>query len=118
MRLVRQGKNQCGQACIAMLANVSLKFAIVAIDKRGQTTTRDLRRGLEFFGVGCGNRLTRVKRGRALPPTCILALKGDGWKHWVVWHNQKYYDPAGGVFRKRPRSWGDARITSYLTISI
>ncbi len=92
----------CGQCCVAMAANVSLKEAKQAIGKRASTNTKVLIKGLKALGVRCSSgRLKPIFGNMAkLPLTAILKIKIrgrlSGW-HWVLKHENKIYDPSNGV---------------------
>ena len=116
MKLVRQPKESslCGQACIATVCGVTLEEAIMLTRKRGGTRTLHLKRALHAMSIPHGNRRVRgfPKEGSAI----LWFQHSDGDAHWVVWHNNKYYDPAAGVFRNVPKHLHEARVTSHLPI--
>jgi hypothetical protein len=116
MRYVKQpmGSNVCGQACVAMLADITLDEAIVATGRRGKTRTKDIKAGLTVCGILHGTR-----RIRGMAPKGVKAMlfwTGDKGCHWTVWHKNKHYDPVAGVYRKVPRWLEGSRVTSYLPI--
>ena len=117
MKLVRQPTDSklCGQACVATICNISLEEAIMLVRKQGATRTRDLKRCLHAMGVPHGSR--RI-RGMPKEGSALLFWTGDTGCHWTVWHNQKHYDPAAGVFRKTPKHLECAKVTSHLPIEI
>lgn len=118
MKLVRQPKNSnlCGQACVATLAGISLRDSIDIFRTKGRTTTKKVRQALRQMGIGSSPRL---KRGFPKCPTAILKfVHPDGNAHWVVWHQNKYYDPVAGVFKKPPKYLSESRITSHLPINL
>lgn len=111
------GSSLCGQACVAMIANITLEESIAIFGKRGETETRELVAVLRKLGISCGDKLIRMKKGIDPPPCCIMVLHFEGvpmrhW-HWVVYHKGWYYDPAEGVAKGYVPS---VRITSYLPI--
>ncbi len=128
----QRSKTDCGVASLAMLCNVTYEEAKAVIqwerrNSRG-TTTRMLRAGALKLGYITEstpqNRLKTIKFpdvwvGKTvggeiwnfIPPNSLVKLPGmRGW-HWVVWKNDRIYDPARGVFR--PRRY-DKIPTSYM----
>jgi hypothetical protein len=109
------GKNQCGQVAVAVIAGITLKNSIKLIGKKGCTATKDLAKALRLLGYKCPNRLQRK-------PKPILGLghlryPGETRSHWVTLDGDKIYDgiygtPDGKVHWKK-----DWKITSYLPIS-
>src|ERR1035437_8529670 len=102
------GSSLCGQACVAMVADVSLAEAVQLIGKRGHsgTRTRDLVKALRSLGVGCADKLKRVSRVRPVyPRRAILAVAKYAWVsdgtreqrkcHWMVTWDGVVYDPGG-----------------------
>lgn len=117
MELVRQKPqtNQCGQACLATIAGVTLEEAIAAVGKTGLTRTRDILYGASRLGLKGAARMKRL--GENWPEgTAMMRVVNGRRSHWIVWDGRKILDPAAGTFRKLPRylQEGEARITSYL----
>jgi len=116
MIFVRQPKNsnQCGQACIAMLGNISLDDACLLTGTRGATRTKHLSKALTDLNI---SHAPRRRRGIPTETALLYVQSKDRTKaHWVLWHNKKYYDPAAGVFRKLPVHLEEADMTSYLEV--
>ena len=123
MKIVRQpeGSHQCGQACVAMAASVSLKRAVEAVGHSHATPTRDLIPALRKLGVDCADKLLRISRRRPnLPPRAIVAIhrpavagerRKAGW-HWLLTWDGKIFDPAG----RYPEGFENWRMTSYLEL--
>lgn len=119
MQLVRQGRNQCGQACVAMVLGVSLEKAVMLVGRKGLTSTRHLVQAIRSVGGSCGSHLVRMAKGRELPETAILLFNHpSGRSHWVVWHRKKFYDPHAGIFRNIPNYLQDSKLTSFLEIDL
>jgi|SRR5665213_1220751 len=122
MKIVRQpeGSHQCGQACVAMAAGVSLKRSIKAVGHERSTHTSDLIRGLRALGVECADKLVRICRRRPhFPPRAIIAIhrpavKGERREagHWMVAWDGEIIDPAG----RYPDGFQNWKMTSYLEI--
>ncbi len=126
MQLVRQpeGSNLCGQACVAMIAGITLQAArdLIYVDEDGGTHTKHLIKALRASGVECDDKLKRVSRKRPmLPARCIVAIHGPVCKsykrtrwHWMVSWDGVIYDPDGCW----PELYKDWRVTSYLEIKV
>jgi hypothetical protein len=116
MRLVRQpnGSSLCGQCCVAMVANVTLKEACAAVghEKKRGTTTPEIVAALRKLGVHCADRLKRTAKHRTIPRRAIIATyskRGSG--HWMLAWDGEVFDPEGCY--PNYEGWG---ITSYLEI--
>ena len=103
MELVVQppGSTLCGQACVAMVAGVPLKKGIKAVGHEYATTLYAIRNGLKKFGFEPAEKCAAFgRRLDKLPETCLLKLtwpkKNLG--HWVAYHQEQVYDPAGHVY--------------------
>ena len=114
--------NQCGQAIIAMLGNISINEAIKIMGTAGLTRTKHLIDALKILGLKAGSeKLLRIPRGWVKPKLCIVHIGfGDRWKkHWTLWNGYEdcYYDPAIEVKIIEPfYEDGGARKLSYLEI--
>jgi hypothetical protein len=117
MKHVRQpeGSSLCGQACIAMAADVSLDRAVEAVghSKPRGTYTSEVIAALRLLGVGCADRLRRVSRQKpVLPARAMLHINNDGGRsHWMLTWDGVIYDP-----EDRWPDYTGWRITSYLEI--
>lgn len=116
--LVRQPNNSnlCGQACVAMIAGISLSESIMLFNSRGETFTRQLYNALRKRGISCSDKAVRIKNNNK-PKLCIVLIHYAGCKdtHWCVWNNNKYYDPAYGIRKKLTKG---ERETSFIKINI
>ncbi len=119
--------NLCGQACVAMLLNISIDKAVELIQKRGSTQTKDISSVLNRNGFDCDSHLTRISKNRQRPELCILKLTLDGRHsgHWVLWNGETkmYHDPTFNIpipenmYNRWLRTRSDnLRITSFLEI--
>ncbi len=123
MEIVRQPpkSNQCGQACIAMLAGVTLERAVEVVGTSGKTRTRDIVPALATFGFFTEPKRTthRSREWNDLPSALLILHVTNGHsRHWIIYDGRKFYDPAAGVFRKPPKYLVEkgGRPTSYLTV--
>ena len=90
-RVIQTTAEDCGAACVAMLAGVSLKKAYNAVYGElsgGLTYTRDLRDALRQLGRRPASRLRplRTRRYQDIKGCALLKVnaRGTEW-HWVVW---------------------------------
>ena len=98
MKLVVQprGTNMSGQACVAMLLDVSLDQAVELVGHSRQVTTRELVRVLRAGGVKvAGKRVT--SRGYQ-PERCLLFAVTHGSRSsrsgtWMVQWDGEVFDP-------------------------
>ena len=109
--------NQCGQACVAALAEIPLSAAIAVVGTKGATTTRQIISALESLGFECGDSLIRNKAEEPLPKLCmcVMHFEDSRWGHWVIWDDGIFVDPARGTY---PVLLPKTRITSYLPIRV
>ena len=102
IQLVKQPVNSrcCGQACVAMLAGVTLNESVRIFGKRSTTTTKDVVAALRKLGIQCGDRAVRLGKGVWKSGRCMVVVHAKGDKkylHWVVYGDGRYYDPAAGI---------------------
>lgn len=85
----------CGQACVAMIAGITLDESIKVFRTKGGTRTSDVYRALTTLGIKCGDKLVRLKDGIQKPNICIVKLHFSDTKntHWTVWNHNHFYDP-------------------------
>lgn len=105
----------CGQACVAMLANVSVDEVIEVIQNDKGTGKKELAIALEHFGISCAKTMTKADNHTKLPNTCILKVLLPKYSHWVLYHKGKYYDPEFGLLDEL---YPKERIQSYWEIYI
>jgi len=131
----QESERGCGQACVAMIAELDFDTACDLVGHRRATRTRDLVTALRAVGVECADKLERVKKDTEWPNTCILKiwwLNKNGVRknhsHWMVYHDGLLHDPGsqwGPVSYEcfstsKPEGnatpYSNGRITSYLRI--
>ena len=103
----------CGQACVAMIAGVSVDDVIRVMDNDGSTGKKDIERALDHYGIGQAKTMTKADNDTPLPPVCILKVLLPGYSHWVLYHHGKYYDPEFGLLDEL---YPKAKIRSYLEL--
>lgn len=121
IRLVRQpnGSSLCGQACVAMVANITLEESIRRFGSRGGTYTRQLVEVLRDLGIETEDRLTRVTKSVRPADPSIVKISGDAdwrktrWTHWTVYHGGRFYDPSWGIVDGYPK---DIKMLSFLKV--
>lgn len=98
--------NLCGQACVAMICDISLARSVKAVGKASVTTGPDLAHALELFDIKSSPAMIRMggnqKPSRKsdyytkLPKRCIAKCRSVGFKgsHWVLIWDGTTYDPA------------------------
>ena len=91
----------CGQAVIAMLADVSVDEVISVMKNDKGTDTPLMREALKYYGLKTAKRL-RYTEDTILPECCILSLSLPGYGHWSLYYRGKYYDPEFGLSEKLP----------------
>jgi len=118
INLIRQpdNSNLCGQACVAMIAGISLDESIKLFNSRGKTGTKTLYYALRKRGISCSNKAVRIKNNNK-PKLCIVTIHYSGYKnkHFCIWNNNKYYDPSRGVRTKLDKF---ERETSFIKINL
>jgi ABC-type bacteriocin/lantibiotic exporter with double-glycine peptidase domain len=101
----------CGQACLAMVAGISLAKACKIIGNNRGTITKQLVKALKKLGFKCKNRL-KIGEPEYLAIVKEKSYDDTNW-HWVVYYNGNYYDPAKGINPKLSRN---TKYTSCLEI--
>lgn len=115
MKLIKQKtEHSCGQACVAMIAGITLKKSIDIFGNDKRTTTKQLKQAFEQLGIKTGKRRERISKNRKLPNLCIVSIKwsDNGKRHWSVCENGKFYDPYFGHVKK----YDNGKILSFLRI--
>lgn len=111
-----EGKKNCGVIAVAVIAEVPLEVAEVAVEKKGCTTTKDLARGLRRLGFDCPDRCQRKPRPQLGIGHLSDPKRKHGW-HWVVIDGDKIYDGISG-FPDGTVEWKKGwKLTSYLPVT-
>ena len=87
----------CGQACVAMIANVSVEDVIRVMNNDQATGKKDIERALDHYGIRQAKTMTKADNDTPLPPVCILKVLLPRYSHWVLFYHGKYYDPEFGL---------------------
>jgi len=95
----------CGQAVVAMLADVSVEEIIFVMQNDKGTATAEIRNALKYYGLKTvTNARLKYTDETRLPECCILSLKLPEYGHWSLYYKGKYYDPEFGVSDKLPEN--------------
>ena len=114
IQYIKQPTNeQCGQACVAMLAGVTVEEVVAVMNNAGGTGKKDIERALNHYGIRQVKTMTKADNASVLPRVCILKVLLPRYGHWVLYHDGKYYDPEFGLTEAL---YPKARIQSYLEI--
>ena len=103
----------CGQACIAMLANVSIDEVFKVMKTKGPTSGKMLTDALYHYKIRHNERFINYKKSPNLPELCIIDVKMPAYGHWVIYHKGVFYDPE---FGKLSDCHKDGRIVYFLEI--
>lgn len=116
IRYIRQPTEYlCGQACVAMIADVSVEDVIRVMNHDQATGKKDIERALAHYGIRQAKTMTKADNHTPLPPVCILKVLLPRYSHWVLYHHGKYYDPEFGLMDEL---YGKAKVQSYLELFV
>jgi len=102
-------KGLCGQATVAMLAEVSLDEVINLMGS--QCSLSKVIEALDYYGIPHSEKMVyRLKEDSILPKCCIINTTG----HLMVFYDGKYYDPSMGLLEE----FDISKITGFLEILI
>lgn len=105
----------CGQACVAMLADVTVEDVVSVMQNDKGTGKKDIEKALNYYGIGQAKTMTKADNFSVLPKVCILKVLLPKYSHWILYYDGKYYDPEFGLMEEL---YHKARIQSYLEIYI
>lgn len=104
----------CGQACIAMLAGVSIEETIKTMHTKGPTSIGQIIEALDFYGIEHAEKNKRIsKKNPRYTDVSILTVHMPKYTHWVLYYKGKFYDPEFGVLDE---CHPEGKITSFLEI--
>ncbi len=92
----------CGQACVAMLAGVTLAEVITVMDCREwQATMGRVISALNYYGIDHSHVIMYTEgRDAVLPKCCIMMERMGRYCHYLVHYNGKFYDSNLGVMEE------------------
>lgn len=105
----------CGQACVAMLAGVTVEEVVSVMKNDKGTGKKDIEKALNYYGIGQAKTMTKADNFSVLPKACILKVLLPKYGHWILYYDGKYYDPEFGLMEEL---YPKARIQSYLEIYV
>ena len=105
----------CGQACVAMLAGVTVEEVVAVMKNDKGTGKKDIEKALNYYGIRQAKTMTKADNSSVLPKVCILKVLLPKYGHWILYYDGKYYDPEFGVMEELHQK---ARIQSYLEIFV
>lgn len=103
----------CGQACVAMLAGVTVEEVVSVMKNDKGTGKKDIEAALNHYGIKQAKTMTKADNASVLPKACILKVLLPKYAHWILYYDGKYYDPEFGL---TDTLYQKARIQSYLEI--
>ena len=118
MKLIMQPTPEtCGQACIAMIAGKTVEEVIKDMKTNGPTSIGQLIEALDFYGIKHAERNTRISKKNPVPHefSILTVHTNNGYTHWALLFNGKYYDPEFGLIEGE---YTHGKITSFLGIYI
>ena len=95
---------QCGQAVLAMLADITVDKAVELSGTDRETTLKQMFSVLEACGIEYRTTRIAVQKKEQLPPICFLSLETPKCWHWSLYFHGKFYDPEYGVLDDFPPS--------------
>ena len=95
---------QCGQAVLAMLANVSVEEIIDLVGTERETDLKQMFSTLEHYGINCIKERKTVNKKEELPKIAMLSLETPRCWHWSLYFDGTFYDPEHGVLEDFPQS--------------
>lgn len=116
MELVMQPTFEtCGQACIAMITGRDIEEVIKDMKTSGPTSIGQLIEILDFYGIRHAERNTRISKKNPEPYeySILTVHTQEGYTHWTLLYDHKYYDPEFGVI---DGEYTHGKITSFLGI--
>ena len=89
----------CGQACVAMLAGVTIAEVIQVMDCREwQATMGMVISALNYYGIDHADVINYTEgRDVVLPKCCIMMEKLGRFCHYLIYFDGKYYDSNLGI---------------------
>lgn len=116
MELVKQPTFEtCGQACIAMITGKDINDVIKDMKSSGPTSIGQLIEILDKYGIQHAEKNTRISKKNPVPYkySILTVHTNDGYTHWTLLYNGKYYDPEFGLI---DGEYNHGKITSFLGI--
>lgn len=103
IKLVKQPwDGLCGQACVAMLAGITLEEAKNIMKCREwQANMGKVVHTLEYLGIAHSNELIFTSNKNTILPRCAIILEKMGrFSHYLIYFEGKFFDPSSGVLNE------------------
>ena len=95
---------QCGQAVLAMLADVSVEEIIAIVGTERETDLKQMFMALQHYGIAYIKERKAVNKKEELPKIAILSLETPRCWHWSLYFDGIFYDPEHGVLEDFPET--------------
>lgn len=92
----------CGQACVAMLAGVSVEEVVnVMKAKSWQGSLSKVIETLDYYGIAHSSKMVYMRsKVKELPKCCIINARSEKCSHLLLFYNGKYFDSSIGVLEQ------------------
>ena len=106
----------CGQACVAMLAGVTIPEACTVMGCREwQATMGMVISGINYYGIPHNDIIVYTQGADVTLPKCAVLMEKMGrFCHYLVYYDGKYYDPNDGVMTEYDKS----KLLGYMEIYV
>lgn len=94
---------QCGQAVLAMLADVTVEEIIKITGTERETDLKQMQNTLKHFNIKYVPERKSVSDKSELPRVAILSLETPRCWHWSLYYAGTFYDPEHGVSKDFPQ---------------
>lgn len=64
----------CGQACVAMLAGVTVEEVVSVMKNDKGTGKKDIEKALNYYGISQAKTMKKADNSSVLPKVCILKV--------------------------------------------
>ena len=95
---------QCGQAVLAMLADVEVDQIVKLLNNERETTLKEMFYTLDFYNISYTKERKEVKDKTGLPKIAVLSLETPRCWHWSLYFDGIFYDPEHGIMNDFPES--------------
>ncbi len=93
---------QCGQAVLAMLADVSADNIVNLLSNQKETTLKEMFFTLDYYSIKYIKERKAVSSKEELPKIAILSLETPRCWHWSLYFDGVFYDPEHGILNDFP----------------
>ncbi len=93
---------QCGQAVLAMLAEVGVDEIVTFLNNERETTLKEMFSTLSHYNINYCKERKEVSEKSELPKIAILSLETPRCWHWSLYFDGTFYDPEHGIMNDFP----------------